>query len=294
MEAVQQLPTDRYHRGWVTYFVGIHLLGLAGLGYVVATAGYWSTWAIAAFAVAYYFLCHLAITIEAHRYFAHRSFQAPSWFHYLMVILFAGVMQGPIIWWAGKHLLHHSKSDRPGEDPHTPLDGFWHAHCLWLMKERGLTQLPTKPMLAFRRPQFAAGAWQAKYHWPLGLTMAFVVPTLVGWLCGDVLGGFLIAGCLRLVFQYHLTWVVNSVGHYWGESSEKGGSATNQTGWWGKMLAVLTVGESNHAGHHDQPSSYRIGRGIDQWDPGAWVIERLAQLGVCYDLKSREVVPEAV
>jgi fatty-acid desaturase len=90
MEAVQQLPTDRYHRGWVAYFVTIHLLGLIGLGYSVATAGYWSTWVIAAFAVVYYFLCHLAITIEAHRYYAHRSFEAPPWFHYVMVCLFAG------------------------------------------------------------------------------------------------------------------------------------------------------------------------------------------------------------
>lgn len=291
MSAVLETVTaDRYHRGWVAYFVTIHLLGLLGLGYAVAMVGYSSTWVIAAFAVVYYFLCHLSITIEAHRYYAHRSFEAPPWFHYVMVCLFAGVMQGPIIWWAGKHLLHHANSDKPGEDPHTPLDGFWHAHCLWLMKQKGLAMPSARRLVSFSRDQFAPGRWQSKHFWLLGLTMAFGVPTAFGFMVGDTLGGFLIGGCLRLVFQYHCTWVVNSLGHYWGEREDEGSSATNQTGFFGKMLAVLTVGESNHSGHHGQPGSYRIGRREDQWDPGAWVIEWLARRGVCHSLKRRDAV----
>ncbi len=278
--------SNRYHGGWVTYFVVIHLLGLTGLGYLISHAAWISTWGIAAFAVVYYFLCHLAITIEAHRYYAHRSFEAPAWFHYVMVCLFSGVMQGPIIWWAGKHLHHHAESDKPGADPHTPRDGFWHAHCLWLMKHRGLAMPPPRYQAAFRRDQFAPGRWQSTYYWPLSLLMAFGVPTAVGLLVGDPLGGFLIGGCLRLVVQYHCTWVVNSLGHYWGEREHES-SATNQIGVFGKVLAVLTVGESNHSGHHGQPGSYRIGRAPGQWDPGARVLEWLAHLGVCRQLNTR-------
>jgi stearoyl-CoA desaturase (delta-9 desaturase) len=290
MSAQNTTLPDHYHWGWVTFYVLLHLLGLAGLGYVFTYAGYGTTWAIIAFTVVYYFLCHLSITIGAHRYYAHRSFEAPMWFHYLVACLFSGTYQGPVLKWSGQHRQHHANSDVRGKDPHTPLDGFWHAHCLWIMKYRGLAMLPARYMASFGRPQFAAGRWQSKYYKELGIVMAFGIPTVFGFMVGDTLGGFLIGVCLRLVVQYHCTWIVNSLGHYWGEREDGRGSATNQTGIFGKVLAVITVGESNHSGHHGQPDSYRIGRRPDQWDPGAWVIEWLARRGVCYNLKLRDSV----
>lgn len=279
-EAPASTKIDGYHWGWVTYFSVIHVVALGALLYVPFAA-----WQTIVFAIVYYFLCHLSITIGAHRLYAHRSFRVVPWLHYLLVLLFSGVMQGPITWWAGKHRLHHEKSDVAGEDPHTPQDGFWHAHMLWLVKRRGLLGPPDKHVLAFRKPAFAPGRLQARYYLQLGIIMAFVLPTLCGALWGDALGGLLIGGFLRLFFQYHFTWVVNSVGHTWGE--HVGGSATNQRGPLGSILAVLTVGESNHGAHHQHAGSYRIGRDPGQVDPGAWILERMAALGVVTDLKDR-------
>ena len=50
--------------------------------------------------------------------------------------------------------------------------------------------------------------------------MALIFPTIIAYLlCGDIRGGFYIAGALRLLFVHHATWCVNSVAHYFGETT---------------------------------------------------------------------------
>ena len=39
--------------------------------------------------------------------------------------------EGPVIRWVANHRLHHARSDEQG-DPHTPRDGFWWSHMLWV------------------------------------------------------------------------------------------------------------------------------------------------------------------
>ena len=46
--------------------------------------------------------------------------------------------------------------------------------------------------------------------------MAGGVPSLVALAWGDPLGGFLWAGCLRMVAQYHSTFAINSIAHRFG------------------------------------------------------------------------------
>src|SRR5271156_3085293 len=35
--------------------------------------------------------------------------------------------------WLSIHRLHHHKTDVPGEDPHSPRDGRWWSHILWIV-----------------------------------------------------------------------------------------------------------------------------------------------------------------
>ncbi len=46
-----------------------------------------------------------------------------------------GLPAGTPIQWAGNHRFHHAHADRPG-DPHSPRDGFWHAHNGWYIGRR--------------------------------------------------------------------------------------------------------------------------------------------------------------
>ena len=256
----------------VRYYAMVHVLGLFGTWHAAVHA----TPAVIYFAVAYFFLVHLSITCGAHRLYAHESYQASQLLQWTWVLLFSGAAQGPIIWWAGKHRLHHAKEDTL-EDPHSPRRGFWFSHMGWLVRKYGPKQAPPKylaHLLGERSDRFYPAKWQSgKKRWVLMPLMALVVPTLFGWYVEDPVGGLLVGGFTRLMFQYHLTWAVNSIGHTFGET--KGGTATNN--W---LLAIVTVGESFHANHHEEPLNPRLGRKWYDIDLGWYTIKACTYLGL--------------
>src|SRR4051812_16099522 len=49
----------------------------------------------------------------------------------LLIVLGSMAVQGTPIEWVANHRKHHAYADRPG-DPHSPLEGFFHAHIGWL------------------------------------------------------------------------------------------------------------------------------------------------------------------
>ena len=60
----------------------------------------------------------------------------------------------------------------------------------------------------------------------------------------------------------------------------------------GFILAILTVGESLHASHHESPRDYRLGREWWEVDLGRCVIEGLARLGLITDLRMPKIAPK--
>ena len=85
---------------------------------------------LVAFAVLYV-LTGLGITAGAHRLFTHRTFTPSRPLREALALLFLLAAQGSIARWVRDHQVHHRHSDGPG-DPHSPTDGFWHAHLGWL------------------------------------------------------------------------------------------------------------------------------------------------------------------
>lgn len=264
--------TSQYSGPLVTYFVMLHILGVIGVWYAIV----YPNVALVIMAIAYFFLCHLAITVGAHRYFTHKAFRTENkWVAGTLALFFSGTVQGTLGWWVAKHLQHHEYEDIPGMDPHTPKDGFFHSHMGWGMKTAAFAALPEKYVRRFSN----SGAvneiilWQTRHAVKLGMLMALLVPLFLGLIAGDVIGGLLIIGATRLVVQYHTTWVVNSVGHTMGVRKES--LATN----FGLFLtALVTVGESWHANHHESPAHWKLGRKWWQLDPGAWAIRLLSVL----------------
>ena len=88
---------------------------LATLALVIACAGY-------------YFGAGMAICIGYHRVISHRSAVLSKGLERLLVTL--GLPAGTPIQWAGNHRFHHAHADQ-ADDPHSPRDGFWHAHNGW-------------------------------------------------------------------------------------------------------------------------------------------------------------------
>ncbi len=266
------------HWRYLVFFSVVHILGIYGLWYAFSSASA----GVVVFAIVYFYLAHLSITVGAHRLYAHESFRASRSLQYLIVLLFSATFQGPILWWAAKHKHHHATEDMPG-DPHSPhVDGFWYAHIGWLLSRRGLEPAPKQYHRTFYRREeddslrYAPAHWQGERYFVLAPLMTFGVPIVAGFLLGDWWGGLMVGGFARLMLQYHLTWVVNSVGHMWGTHLD--GRSTNI--W---SLALLTVGESFHANHHQSPGDYRLGRKWWEFDLGTYTIDLLARLGMVSD-----------
>lgn len=260
-----------------------HLLGFLGVYYAVVHA----SWGIIIAAVAYFFLCHVSIAF-LHRGFTHKAFRVVWAVAIVTMALFSATGEGPAWWWRGKHLDHHVSADIPGKDPHTPNDGFFHSHMGWLCTTLGISP-PTRRSSFLRHTDEMDRAvlWQRQYYWPLTITMIIVVPTGLGWLLGDALGGFLVIGFARLLFQNHMTWVVNSIGHTYGERVTSRGQATNFSNWplGIPFFGIATVGESHHGNHHKDANTWRLGTRWYHFDVAAWVIQMLIWIGLATDIK---------
>ena len=73
----------------------------------------------------------LGICLCYHRLLTHRSFRVPKPIEYVLTVLGCMATQGGAMDWVGAHRIHHKFSDEPG-DPHSPKDGHWWSHILWL------------------------------------------------------------------------------------------------------------------------------------------------------------------
>jgi stearoyl-CoA desaturase (delta-9 desaturase) len=289
--------SNEYHIGQVVYFSFVHVLGFLGIVYAFSFGRPEIIW----LAVGYYFVCHFSTTLAAHRYYTHGSFKTSKAVEYIFAVIFCGVGQNSFFWWVGKHLEHHEYEDTD-RDPHSPQHGFFHSHMGWTLKKEGAGLAESKFTAKFRKgrnDKYKIVMWQHRnYYWLFPL-MAFGVPTLIGWCFGDLIGGFLVIGVTRLMFQYHGTWAVNSFGHTVGDRLD--GFATNfgVIALFGvkafrfvaaftimPVLAILTVGEVWHANHHISSAHWRLGRKWWQLDPGAYLIWILYKLGLVWDLQS--------
>ena len=280
---MQEQEINSYSTGFIVHLTLLHILAAIGVWYAIA----FPNPAIVIAAVGYFFLCHLAITVGAHRYFTHGAFETSRPVAYLLGLFYSGVYEGELSRWVGRHLQHHEYEDVPGLDPHTPLDGFFHSHMGWFMKKSNLAPPPAKYLARFEKPGVANEVirWQSRNYKLLSFLMALCVPITLGALLGDIWGGVLIILALRQVVQYHATWVVNSIGHTIGERGDN--LATN----FGRLLylpiaAIVTVGEAWHANHHRSSAHWRLGRKWWEIDMGAYVIWLLSKLGLVWNLKA--------
>jgi stearoyl-CoA desaturase (delta-9 desaturase) len=73
----------------------------------------------------------VGITLGYHRMLTHKSFKTYKWLEYLIAFVGTQAGQGDPIEWVSTHRYHHLHTDTP-LDPHSPYEGFWWSHLLWL------------------------------------------------------------------------------------------------------------------------------------------------------------------
>jgi stearoyl-CoA desaturase (delta-9 desaturase) len=216
-----------------------------------------------------YFLTALGITIGYHRMLTHRSFEAYPAVRFCFLMLGSMAVEGPALDWASIHIKHHANTDTE-DDPHSPLDGFFHAHMGWFVN------------IYHAEPEIY-GKWLLKDRLVMFMSRTFFVWAALGFVIPYLLGGWqavLWGGLVRVFLTHHVTWSVNSVCHTFGRRMfETNDQSKNQ--W---LVGLLAFGEGWHNNHHAFPRSAFHGLRWWQFDLSAYIIHLLEWTGLAWNV----------
>lgn len=264
--------------------LAVVVLPIVGLG--LAIYQLWNRlvgWPDIVLLVAMYVLTTLGIGAGFHRMLTHRGFESPPPVRYVLLALGSMALEGTPVFWAATHLKHHARSDRAG-DPHSPMEGFWHAHLGWLFS-KGLKVEPIY-YASFKDDRVAQLVSRTFWVWA---TLGFAIPFAIGYFLGGWPGawsGLLWGGVVRVLFNHHVTWSVNSVCHTFGKQDfDTPDRSRNE--W---VVGLLGLGEGWHNNHHAYPRSAVHGLRWYQVDFNGLVIRLLARLGLARHVQT---VPKA-
>jgi stearoyl-CoA desaturase (delta-9 desaturase) len=224
----------------------------------------------------------LGICLGYHRLFTHGSFKTYRPIRWFIAWLGGLAGQGSAVHWVANHRKHHAHSDEVG-DPHSPIDGPWWSHILWLTarmpkaeyheyNRRWAPDMCRDRMLLFLDRTFIL--WHLAMAAALfGLGYAYG-GTPMGW-------SFLVWGLfVRLVYVLHSTWFVNSATHMWGYRNYETSDESRNL-WW---VALLTYGEGWHNNHHAYPRMARHGHRKWEVDVTFLTIRLLQKCGLVWDV----------
>ena len=225
-------------------------IALAALHLAAVAALFFFTWLHLVLFLAVWFvsLCP-GIGVGYHRLLTHLGFKTYKWVEYGLTVSGSLALQGAPLSWVAGHRKHHKYTEQPGLDPHTPLDGVWWSHMLWIIfRDRELNR-PEHLKL------YAPDLFRSKFH-----RFMNKLPWLPAAALGALVWGFagftsMLWVCLAVVFCYHSTWLVNSATHLWGTRTYD----TNDNSKNNLLVALLTFGEGWHNNHHKFPVSARHG-----------------------------------
>jgi stearoyl-CoA desaturase (delta-9 desaturase) len=235
------------------------------------------TWRDLALLIGMYLPISLGVTAGFHRMLTHRSFRTHPVVRAVILILGSMAVEGTALTWAANHLKHHALADKEG-DPHSPVDGIFHAHLGWLLTTDDADpkvycrHLLKDPVVVFVDRTF--------FLW---VALSLLIPFAIGGWTGLLWGGL-----VRMFYVHHVTWSVNSVCHTFGKRTfETTDRSRNQ--W---TVGLLALGEGWHNNHHAFPRSAI--HGLDRWqfDASAWLIAGLERLGLARDVQ--RIAPEVI
>jgi len=263
----------------IIYISLAHVAAVVGLFTISQCHTYTLLWAFILWPIS-----GIGITGGVHRLWAHRSYKASFPLRVYLMLANSIANQGSIWHWSRDHRVHHKHSETHA-DPHNATRGFFFSHVGWLLvkkhkdvveagKKLNFDDLASDPVVVFQK---TLDPWFA-------LFMCFVFPGLVATLWGDSFwNGFWVAGGLRYVYVLHVTWLVNSGAHFFGDHPY------DPTSWPAEnpVVALLALGEGWHNWHHKYPFDYAASEfGIGkQFNPTKFFIDVCCWLGLAFDCK---------
>jgi len=252
------------------------------LGTAIAIGTLWQRavhWTDLALLITMYTVTGFGLTVGYHRMLTHCSFRAHPAVKMTLLILGSMAVASPPLEFAATHLRHHARADRDG-DPHTPLEGLFHSHLGWMLKDRFADpETYCRHLLTDRSVMFVNRCF------PLWAALSLLIPLAVGGWNGLLWGGF-----VRIFLVHHSMFSVNSLGHAFGRREFETYDCSRNN-W---LVAVLAFGEGWHNNHHAFPRS--AFHGLHWWQVDfsgylIWILQRFdLVMGVCRvppELRSR-------
>ena len=281
------LHVPRHRINWITssFLIGTVLLTVTAVPLYIWRFGL--DWFQCVLFCAMFAASGFSISLGYHRLFSHIAFQA-AWPVRLFTLIFgAGAFENSVLMWSSEHRRHHKHVDHD-DDPYDITKGFFYAHMGWLLFKMS-PQPPFDNVPDLKRDRLVM--WQHRYIHLIAVLVAFVLPTVIGWLwSGPVgaLGGFLIAGVARVTVLQHCTFLINSACHTLGRQPYSDRCSARDS----HLLALFTFGEGYHNYHHEFQHDYRNGVKPWEFDPTKWIIWTLSKFGLTENL--RRVAAEKV
>jgi fatty-acid desaturase len=245
--------------------VGMHVLALSG-------AFFFSWQALATFLVFHVLCLGLGVVVCYHRLLSHQTFRCKPWVLYTLSTLgVLGFQGGPLLWTA-THRAHHKHTDDPG-DAHASSRGFWWSHMGWTF---------------YRRPNgFRYGASRKlisdllQHRYLVLLDRYAILANLLAaglfFLVFQRIDLLIWAFPVRIVIDWHLTWLINSYAHF---APVRGPKEPRDEIRNSRLLAAIVFGEGWHANHHRFPGRANFAVEKGEMDPGFFLIRALERFGL--------------
>ncbi len=217
----------------------------------------------------------VGITVCYHRSLTHRGLKLVKPLEYATALLGTLAFQGGPISWVATHRAHHAAADREG-DPHGMDRGFLWAHMLWMFARN--SAVPNAEERRRLAPDLVSDGFYRfldRFSIELQILLAVALFAAGGW------SWFIWGIFVRLVVNYHGTWLVNSAAHAFGYRSYKTNDRSTNC-WW---VALITWGEGWHNNHHAFPFSARHGLRRIEIDWSWFLIKFLAFVRLASDIK---------
>jgi len=223
--------------------------------------------------------CEMSITAGYHRLWSHGAYKAHPALRFVYALGGACALQNDCITWAADHRRHHLYADDNERDPYSANKGFWYSHFEWMIRDYPATREDYSNVKDLQKDPVLV--WQRKHYLELMLLMNIGLPGLLGWIHGDLWGGLLLLGFLRLTLSQHFTYLINSAAHIWGQRPYDP-KQTARDNW---FIAIFTFGEGYHNYHHTFAWDYRNGIKWYHWDPTKWFIKACSWLQLTTGLR---------
>jgi len=231
------------------------------------------------------FTACLGHSLGMHRLLIHNSYKCPAWLEYFFIHL------GVVFGMAGPYgmIRGHDIRDWAQRQPecHDYLkhgsgffkDGWWQLHCDLVLDHPPQFIIEEK-VVNDKVYQFMERTWMLQQ---LPWAILFFAIGGLPWVVWGI--------CARVVVSLTGHWLVGYFAHNTGNRDWNIDGAAVQ-GHNVDIAGFITMGEAWHNNHHAFPGSAMLGIYKNQPDIGWWVLQILNKLGLVWDVKLPEDLPE--